>query len=292
MRETRWNDASFQSELESRIWTSSSVVRRYLHRLASGDENCDWLTYVESRHLAPSLASALVLGCGGGWLERALAGRGRFRSIIACDFAADSVARARDEAAAAGFPGIDYRVVDLEHEALGGPYDAVFANDVLHHITNLEDLYERILQSLAPEGKFIFSEYVGPNRFQFSDQRMDLVNRYLRLLPDRLRHDPSRGSATTKKERPDADQVVREDPTEAVRSEEVVPLVRRYFRTEKEYPYGGSLLNPLLSDIIVNFCEDVPEDVRLLEVLCGAEDRLIRSGQLEPDFVIFVGARP
>jgi len=292
LNETRWNDSSFRSELESRVWTSSPVVRRYLHRLATGDENCDWLTYVEARHLAPSLESALVLGCGSGWLERAVAGRGRFRSIVATDFAADSVDFAREKAAAAGHSGIEYRVVDLEHEALGGPYDAVFANDVLHHITNLEGLSERVRESLAPEGKFIFSEYVGPNRFQYSDQRMDLINRYMRLLPDRLRYDHTRGSPLTRRDRLDAAQVEREDPTEAVRSEEVLAVVRRYFRTEAEYPYGGSLLNPLLSDIIVNFGEDRPEDVRVLEILCDAEDRLIRSGRLEPDFAIFVGARP
>jgi SAM-dependent methyltransferase len=290
--ETRWNDQTFRSELECQVWTSSPVVRRYLHRLATGDENCDWPTFVEWRHLAPSLDRALIIGSGSGWLERAIAARGRFRSIVACDFAADSVARARAEMERAGLQDIEYRVVDLEHEPLGGPYDAIFANDVLHHITNLEGLYERIRESLHPSGKFIFNEYIGPNRFQYSDHRLDIVNRYLRMLPDRLRYNRYLGSTMTKRDRPDAAHVAREDPTEAVRSEEVVPLARRYFRVDAEYPYGGSLLNPLLSEIILNFDENDPEDTRLLQVLCDAEDRLIRSGQLEPDFWIFVGSRP
>jgi hypothetical protein len=64
------------------------------------------------------------------------------------------------------------------------------------------------------------------------------------------------------------------------------------FEVIAEYPYGGSLLNPLLYEIIVNFREEDPGDRRLLEVLCSVEDRLIRAGDLSADFCIFVGRRP
>jgi SAM-dependent methyltransferase len=290
--QTRWNDNRFTADLENLVWTAAPVVCRYLHRLASGDENCDWLTFVEWRHLAPSLDRALVLGCGSaGWLEQALAGRHRFRSIVACDFAQDSVERARARALALGITTIEYRVLDLEHDRLDGPYDAIFANDVLHHIADLEGLYLRIHDALKQSGKFIFNEYVGPNRFQYSDERMDLLNRYFRILPDRLRLDHVTGHVLWRRERLDRTKVEREDPTEAVRSEEVLPLARRFFQTEKEYPYGGGLLNPLLFGIVANFLPGDSFDDRMLEVLCGAEERLTRSGALEPDFFIYTGGR-
>ena len=82
--QTRWNDAQFTANLENLVWMASPVVRRYLHVLVTGDPGCDCLTYLEWRHLPPALDRALVLGCGSGWLERALAKRGRFRSIVAC----------------------------------------------------------------------------------------------------------------------------------------------------------------------------------------------------------------
>jgi len=63
---TSWNDGQFKATLENLVWTSSPIVRRYLHLLVTGDPRCDWATYVEWRHLAPSLDSALVLGCGSG----------------------------------------------------------------------------------------------------------------------------------------------------------------------------------------------------------------------------------
>ena len=289
---TRWDDGRFTSHLESLVWTASPVVRRYLHALVSGDPACDWLTWVEHAHLSAGLDRALVLGCGSGWLERALAGRGRFRSIVACDFAAETISRARQAAEAEGVGGIEYHVLDLENEALPeGPFDAVFANDVLHHIKGLEPLYTRIHSVLAPRGRLIFNEYVGPNRFQYSDERMALVNRYLRVLPDRLRWDPLTGKLLWKRGRADVDQLVWDDPTEAVRSEDVMPLARRFFRPEKEYLYGGGLLNPLLFGIVTNFRAGDPWDDMLISRFCAAEERLTDAGKLEPDFRIFVGAR-
>lgn len=289
---TRWDDGRFTSHLESLVWTASPVVRRYLHALVSGDPACDWLTWVEHAHLSAGLDRALVLGCGSGWLERAIAGRGRFRSIVACDFAAETISRARQAAEAEGVGGIEYHVLDLENEALPeGPFDAVFANDVLHHIKGLEPLYTRIHSVLAPRGRLIFNEYVGPNRFQYSDERMALVNRYLRVLPDRLRWDPLTGKLLWKRERADVDQLVWDDPTEAVRSEDVMPLARRFFRPEKEYLYGGGLLNPLLFGIVTNFRAGDPWDDMLISRFCAAEERLTDAGKLEPDFRIFVGAR-
>lgn len=289
--ETRWNDGAFTSHVENLVWTASSTVRRYLHRLVSGNPECDWLTYVEWKHLAPRVDRALVLGCGSGWLERALSERGRFERIVACDFAPATVERARKEAQRLNHANIEYRVLDLEHEPLDGPYGAIFANDVLHHITDLEGIASRIAAALAPEGKFIFNEYVGPNRFQYTDERMDFVNRYFRLLSDDLRRDPFSGAVLWRRERFSAEQVIREDPTEAVRSEDVLPVARASFRMEREYRYGGGLLNPLLYGVVANFRHENPRDVNLLETLCGAEERLSDAGEIEPDFSIFVGTR-
>ena len=288
--QTRWNDAQLTTQIESKVWTASSIVRRYLHLLASGDPGCDWPTFVRARHLPERVDRVLVLGCGSGWLDRALAKKPGIGSIVACDFAQATVERAREQAAAEGLSRISYRVVDLERDPLpGGLFDVVFANDVLHHVNNLEGLYGRVRESLGSGGKFIFNEYVGPNRFQFSDARMDLINRYMRMLPDRLRYDPCLKIVLRRKERLDPAKVEQEDPTEAIRSEDVLPVARRFFQPEAEYPYGGGLLSPLLYEIIVNFDESNPEDARFLQVFCDAEDRLIRSGHLEPDFWIFVG---
>jgi SAM-dependent methyltransferase len=234
-----------------------------------------------------------VLGCGSGWLERALATPGGgIRSILACDVAKETVERARAHAEREGKAWIDYRVVNLENDELpAGPFDAIIANDVLHHITDLEGLYVRIHDALAPRGRFVFNEYVGPNRFQYDDERIELINRYFRLFPDNCRWDPVSNSCLWKRTRVDERKLTEEDPTEAVRSEDVLPLAREAFEVVAEIPYGGGLLNPLLFGVIAGFEPGRAEHDRVLEILCAAEARLTESGQLAPDFHIFVGKR-
>ena len=293
MHETRWNDGAFTTQLESLVWTASPVIRRYLHRVATGDPAVDWLSGVRFRYLPAVVRRALVLGCGSGWLERALATPGGgIRDIIACDFAKETVERARENAEREGKGAIDYRVVDLEHEPLPpGPFDVIIAHDVLHHITGLERLYALIHDALTPRGRFVFNEYVGPNRFQYDDERIELVNRYFRLFPDNLRWDPVTNTCLWKRSRIDVKRLLAEDPTEAVRSEDVLPLARQAFSTVADIPYGGGLLNPLLFGVITGFQPGHPEHDRVLEILCAAEERLSEAGLLEPDFHIFVGRR-
>lgn len=290
--QSRWNDGHFTGNLNRMVWTASETVRRYLHFLVSGTPECDWPTWVRAHHLPPRVDRLLVLGAGSGWLERALALKDGIGSITACDFARETVATAEKTARQEGLDQIRYRVCNLEVEPLpDGPFDAVVANDVLHHITNLEGLYYRIREALVPGGKLLFNEYVGPNRFQYSDARMDVINRYFRLIPDHLRFNPYWSGLFWSRFRVDPAKLAADDPTEAVRSEDVLPLARRYFDVEAEYPYGGGLLNPLLYEIIANFDEKNPYDARLLRLLCDAEDRLTRSGVIEPDFYVFVGRR-
>jgi SAM-dependent methyltransferase len=274
------------------VWTASETVRRYLHFLVSGSPDCDWPTWVRAFHLPARVDRLLVLGAGSGWLERALAAKSGIGSIVACDFAPETVAAAEKTAREEGLDQIEYRVCNLEAEPLpDGPFDAVVANDVLHHITDLEGLYARIHDELVPGGKLLFNEYVGPNRFQYSDDRMDVINRYFRLIPDHLRFNPYWGGLFWSRWRVDPAWLIAADPTEAVRSEDVLPLARSSFDVEAEYPYGGGLLNPLLYEIIGNFDEKKPFDAGLLRLFCEAEDRLTRSGVIEPDFYVFVGRR-
>ena len=288
---SRWDDERFVNHLENLVWTSSSIVRRYLHELISGSPTCDWVTWVEFKHLAPRLDRALVVGCGSGWLDRAVAARGRFRSIVACDIAEATIERARTEAARQELHQIEYRTIDLENVDLDGPYDAIFANDVLHHVTDLEGTFEKLHSALAPEGKLLFNEYVGPNRFQYSDDRMDLVNRYFRLFPDELRREFPDRQISWRRDRMPAEEVIKADPTEAVRSEDVLPIARRVFKIEREYEYGGGLLNPLLYGVVINFDEEQPEHRNLLEVLCGTEARLMACGAIPSDFAVMVASR-
>jgi hypothetical protein len=81
------------------------------------------------------------------------------------------------------------------------------------------------------------------------------------------------------------------DPSEAVRSSDIVPLLSQYFRVLEFKGYGGSLLHDLLLDIAGNFSEENPESLDHLRRLFEAEDALIESGRLAHDFAVIVATR-
>lgn len=280
------------THLASPFWVPSRALQAHLNRTASGSPDDDWLSMVRARHLPRPLERTLVIGCGGGHLERALARKDAVGRILAVDADADQVARAREQAERVGLGTISYSVFDPERGELPpGPWDAIFAQDVLHHVSRLGELLARIGASLSRRGRFVMAEYVGPARFQYSDERMDLVARYFRLLPDRLRRDPATGRLLWRRERTDAARLARDAPSEAARGEDLLAGVRRMFDVEVEYPGGQGLLHPLLAGLALHFGEDPASDERLLEVLCAAETRLFTAGRLDSPFVYLVGRR-
>ncbi len=274
----------------SPFWFPSPALQRHLNRTATRHPEIDWLSYVRAVHLPAVLGRVLVIGCGNGDLERSLAVKDGVGAVLAVDADPPAVERARLRAER--LAGISYAVFDPERDALpDGPWDAVIASDVLHHVLALEDLLARVHAALSPAGRFVFSEYVGPNRFQYPEERLELAQRYFRLLPERLRREPATGRTLWRRERIDPARLERERPAEAARSEAILPMARRAFVPEAEYSGGGGLLHPVLSGLVENFREGGTEEERLLGVLCAAEAHLSASGQIDDAFRIFVGRK-
>jgi SAM-dependent methyltransferase len=300
-----WSDHDFTDHLARIHWMGSPVVRAYLNRLASGDPDVDWLTWAWDAHVRPGLrqldpggsgdVSVLVLGCGSGWLERALvASFPEVTTVDACDVAAGAVEEAAETARREGLgERIRYHVVDLNVEPPpGGPYQVAVAHSVLHHVENLELAYPALVDALVPGGLLVVNEYVGPSRFQFCDAQMAVINGVLARLPERLRRSAVMGGAVyPHKEVPTVEQMIATDPSESVRSAELAGFTRHFFEVLEERPYGGTVLQHLLYDVVQNFDPAALPDVRLLALVCLLEEGLIRSRALPSDYTLTVARR-
>jgi SAM-dependent methyltransferase len=286
-----WGDADFTRSLAEIHWMGSVVVRRYLNRLASGNEAVDWLTYLSQRYLRPRSRRVLVLGCGEGWLERSIAQDPSVEWIDAYDIAPEAVARAEEQARALGMTKIRYGVLDLNRDSLReNEYELVIAHSVLHHVENLEHAMPQIADALVSDGVLFVNEYVGPMRFQYSGRQMAIINDLLARLPERYRRSGVMREIYPHKTRPTIDEMIRTDPSEAVRSDEILPLLDRHFDVKESIRYGGTVLNHLLYDIVQNFREEEP-DRTMIELLCLAEELLIYEGGLESDYALVVATR-
>jgi hypothetical protein len=87
---------------------------------------------------------------------------------------------------------------------------------------------------------------------------------------------------------PTARDVAAADPSEAVRSGEILDVVSRFFTVVERRDLGGTLLQFLLDGIAVNFNDNDPQAVHLLDLLFQIEDTLLTVGDLQSDFVYLV----
>ena len=290
--EERWGSASFTHTLAEIGWMASLPVLMHLNERATGDPARDWLSAWARRYFIGTDLTVLVLGCGEGWLERALATWPFVARIDAVDIASEAVNRAREAANAQGLTRIHYDVVDLNHDSLRpDTYDVIVAHSILHHVENLEAAFDQIDQALRPEGVLIVNEYVGPKRFQFSDGVLSIVNELLACLPAPLRRSALSGSTYERKLRPSEEEMIANDPSEAVRSDELRALLEERFTILDQRELGGTLLQHLLYDIVQNFGSADPRKRSMVELLCAFEGALVDAGSIPSDFAIFAARR-
>jgi SAM-dependent methyltransferase len=141
------------------------------------------------KHLPPSGAQALDVGCGTGGFSRLLAQR--FRRVLAVDLSPRMVELARERSPR--YPNVDFQVADaMACEFPAGQFDCVASIATLHHLP-FEGFLSRVKNALVPGGTLLVLDLFQP--VGFADRCIDLlavpVSVGLRLVKGgRLREPP------------------------------------------------------------------------------------------------------
>ncbi|OOG81128.1 hypothetical protein B0E41_18920, partial [Hydrogenophaga sp. A37] len=292
-----WSVSPVQrQEIQGMNWMAHPRVIARLNHKATGDEGKDVYIHLKETLVGLGwrlpLARVASLGCGFGALERGFASIQMATHIDGYDIADGAIAGARAAAAAQGLDSLHYHVADLERlELPEASYDLIFGFQSVHHITDLDRLCRMVRRALRPGGVFHLHEYVGPDRFQWTDAQLSHMNDFLLTLPERYHRLPN-GVVRGPRERPLAADVIACDPTEAVRSSQIVATVERYFRVLARHDLGGALLHIGLSDIAQNFDPDNPVDMAHLNRFFALEDRLMAEGVIGSDFMVLTVVKP
>jgi hypothetical protein len=276
-------------------WRSVPEVERYFTLRASGgdDRYPTWTDYcLDFLAGRTPVERMLSVGCGNGDLERFLARAGAFRECDAWDIAPGAIATARRLARKEGHPHIFYEVRDANTAEMPPErYDAVWFNHSLHHVEALETVLAGISRSLKPGGLLFLNEYVGANAFDFPPRQREVLLAAFDLIPRRFRRHRQSGAVAERLGLPTAAEVAAADPSESVRSSEILDVVRDTFDVIACNPAAGTLLQFLLNGIAGNFRSDDPESIRVLDMLLAIESTLIDVGDLTSDFVVLVARR-
>ncbi len=289
-----WSEmAETRQDAVPRGWLDSTLVLEgYVQPRLTGDPRTNWLVGIGRRlGLAPP-SRWLSLGCGSAGQEVFASRMGLVGSMVALDAAPGALELARQACAREGVSNIEFGPVDLNAPRLPrGPFDVVLMNMSLHHVRELEQLLDAVREVLVRGGLLLANEFVGARQFQFPEAQLARVRELLALLPDRLRRDVVTGGLKTEYVTHPVEWWNRTDPSEAVRSDEIVAQVGRRFRIEERLDYGGTFLALVLEHVVHNFRADVPEDRAILLLLARLEEAILASGAFASDFTVLVARR-
>jgi SAM-dependent methyltransferase len=275
-------------------WLAMPEVHARFQALSTGGKSQHWINYCVSEFLGGRLPAERMasLGCGTGLVERHLASLYAFRRCEGYDIAPGALDVARRDAAAAGIDGLHYELADINTLHLEKrAYDAIWFNGSLHHVSNLEEVCDRVGAALKPDGFAFISEYVGANRFDFPARQVQAIGAAFAVIPERYRRSflaENAGVVLTEPHLPDPREVAEVDPSEAIRSADILRVVGERLEIVARHDAGGTLLQFLLHGICGNFRADDPASMAVLDTVFRIEDALIAAGDVGSDFTLLV----
>lgn len=314
LREVAARDAwSFLTDAELRErnlqvgFGSLPGVHSFHNHLVTGHAALGYLDYFHSKYIGNGRAvDALSFGCGDGHLERTMLGLGwKFSSLVGLELNPALVEFAQAQVAMLpGTAAVMYRTADLNRLSLkASSVDLGVFFHSLHHVEALRACLAEVSRALRPGGTLLVVDYLGPNRLQRTEEHLSLCDVFLARIPEAYRLDLFRSKRDEivlklRCENLPTEQVIRNDPSEAVRSEDIEASLHATANLElvEEKPLGGTLLDPLFLGIAGNFRSSDETALAYVHMAMSAEEALLQSGTLRSHyrFMVFrkIGRRP
>jgi len=232
----------------------------------------------------------LSIGAGNGDLElqlaRQLSKSGYENFVIHClDLNPQMLERGRAAAETAGFAKrLHFIQADFNQWTASHEYDAVMANQALHHVVNLEGLFGEIQRSLRASGAFVISDMVGRNGHQRWPEALRLVREFWRTLPPSYRQNQLLGIY----EEEFADWDCSGEGFEGVRAQHILPQLLERFHFELFLPFGN-LIDPFVDRAFGHhFNVDSAWDRGFLDRVHARDVEEITAGRLTPTHLLAV----
>ena len=257
-------DEFFLLNLERAYDAAAGGVRRFV---SLGAGNCD---------LEVRLAEALRAG-------------GRTEFVFDClDLNAAMIERGVAAASAKGLEGVlQPLVADFNAWTPAREYDAVVANQALHHVQELERLLDGVRGALTGRGKFIVSDMIGRNGHRRWPEALALVEKFWRELPARYRYD--RQLRRQDEVYPDFDCSL--EGFEGIRSQDILPLALERFGFEFFYAFSN-VTDPFVDRSYgPNFDAEGAWDRDFLDRVHACDEAEIRAGRISPTHMLAVMGR-
>lgn len=293
----RWQTTRHTSGQRYADWGDHPTVFKAVMRECFGNENHDFFTYLRAHYPHCQTAHALSLCCGDGSFEAQLIQKGVFERITGLEISHERIKHGQAQIEAGH---LSKHMTFLQQDVNLGHFgeacfDVVFAKAALHHIENLELAFLGIKRCLKPGGLLVAIDFFGPTRFQWTQTQLDSCNWFWKhkVLPELQREseDKSHRPLDEPITRPSIESMLALDPSEAVRSSDLMQLISANFKIQENISLGGTVLNLLLyGDRVNRFDSENPRHNLILEEAVSLERNLMASGTLGSDFKFIVAS--
>ncbi|MGB3787501.1 MAG: class I SAM-dependent methyltransferase [Phormidesmis sp.] len=163
-------------------------------------------------------------------------------------------------------------------------YVSVIANQSLHHIQNLEGVFNEIKKSLHPDGTFITSDMIGRNGHQRWPEALDAVHNFWKELPESYRYNHQLKRVEMMYENWDCST----EGFEGIRAQDILPLLIKNFNFELFIGFANVI------DVFVdrgfghNFDPNGKWDTDFIDRVHQFDETSIRNGSIKPTHIMAV----
>ncbi len=206
--------------------------------------------------------------------------------VIDCiDLNADMLARGRRDADAAGLSThIRTMCVDFNYWKPAGRYDAVMANQSLHHVLELERLFDKVHGALEGGGCFVVNDIIGRNGHLRWPEAKAIVERFWEELPPPYRYNRQ----LSRHETSFLDWDCSVDGFEGIRAQDILPLLVERFGFE-EFIAFANVIDPFIDRSFgPNFDVANASDLAFIDRVHAADEQALAEGRIKPTHMFAV----
>ena len=248
-------------------------------------------TLFECAQMRPSEASAFIsIGAGNCDTEIRVAGllrrAGRTDFVIQClDMNPHMLQRGREMAEREGVASnLAFEEGDFNTWSANRKYAAVMANQSLHHVLNLEGLFDEIGRALVPRGKFVISDMIGRNGHQRWPEALSAVHDFWSELPAQYRYNHQLRRHEELYENWDCSK----EGFEGIRAQDILPLLLRRFEFETFIGFSNVIDVFIDRSFGHNFQTDQEWDRSFIDKVHAFDERALQTGALTPTHMMAV----
>ncbi len=238
----------------------------------------------EIKKLAKKLkrpVNILSLACGNGDTEINLIKRLNLNKkvkITGVDINPAMVERGTQLAKENNLDNVKFEVHDLNFLNLNETFDVVLANHSLHHIVNLENMFEEIDNKTSKNFVFLINDMIGRNGHVMWDNTAQVVNALWNELDEKYKLNAYSKQYDSLPFNIDCSQ----SGFEGIRAQDILSNLKKYFDFELFLPFSVIMNRFVERTYGHNFNVKDQNDVNLIKKILSLDVKLLQENKLSP----------